>query len=111
MTMRRLIMLVGVVVLIAGAIGLLMPVSVSDGNGGSIGCGNAVAADLSGAREANNKTVANIPILNEVIPHTDYVVQCESSLSSRRGWSIPVAVIGALIVGGALLVRGRTAAT
>lgn len=107
MTMRQLIMLAGVVVLIAGAIGLLTPVSVSDGDQGSIGCGNAVVADLSGARAANDKTVANIPILNEVLPHTDYVARCESSLSSRRSWSIPVAVIGVLVVAGALLVRGR----
>jgi hypothetical protein len=107
MTARRLILLVGAVALIAGLIGLLLPVSVSDGNGADIGCGNAVAADLSGARSANDKTVANVPILNQIVPHTDYVGLCESALSSRRTWSIPVTAVGAIVVIASLLVRGR----
>lgn len=111
MTTRRLIVLVGAALLIAGVIGLLVPVSVSDGNGGSIGCGNGLAADLSGARSANGSTVANIPILNQVVPHTDYVAECESSLSSRRTWSIPLAVVGALVVVGGFLPLGRRGAS
>jgi hypothetical protein len=93
------------VLLVAGIIGLLVPVSVSDDNGGSIACGNAVAADLSAARSANEKNLANIPIVSQIVPHTDYVAKCESSLSSRRGWSIPLTVIGAIVVAGALFVR------
>ena len=107
MTVRRLVLAIGAVLLVVGVIGLLVPVSTSDGNGGSIGCGNAVSADLSAAREANSKTVANVPILNQVVPHTDYVAQCQSSVSQRRVWSIPLAVIGALGVAGALLVGSR----
>ena len=107
MTVRRLVLGIAAVLLAVGVIALLVPVSISDGNGGSIGCGNAVAADLSGAREANSKTVANVPILNEVVPHTDYVAQCQSSVSQRRAWSIPLAVIGVLGVAGALLVGNR----
>jgi hypothetical protein len=68
---------------------------------------NAVSADLSTAREANSNTVANVPILNQVVPHNDYVAQCQSAVSQRRAWSIPVAVIGVLVAGGALLVGGR----
>jgi hypothetical protein len=102
-TVRRLIILVGAVVLLAGVIGLLLPVSVPDGNGGSIGCGNAVASNLQSARSANDKTGANIPIIGQLVPHTDYVSECESSLSSRRAWSIPLTVIGILVVGGAVL--------
>jgi hypothetical protein len=109
MTLRRLIIAVGAVLLLAGVIGLLTPVSISDGNGGSIGCGNAVAPNLSPARNANDKSVASIPILNQVIPHTDYVAQCQSSVSSRRGWTIPMAVVGIAGIGGALLVRRQRA--
>ena len=98
MTVRRLVLGIAAVLLVVGVIALLVPVSISDGNGGSIGCGNAVAADLSGAR---------VPILNEVVPHTDYVAQCQSSVSQRRAWSIPLAVIGVLGVAGALLVGNR----
>jgi hypothetical protein len=104
-TVRRLIVAVGAVLLLAGIIGLLVPVSVSDSSGNSVSCGNAIAMDLSGARSANDKNGANIPILNQVLPHTDYVAQCQSSVNGRRSWSIPLAVIGVLAVGGALLVR------
>ena len=106
MTVRRLIMVVGAVLLLAGVIGLLIPVSVPDGGdsaGGSIGCGNAIASNLQSARSANDKTGANIPIVGQLVPHTDYVSECQSSLSSRRAWSIPVAVIGLVVIVGAAL--------
>ncbi|MGO9382198.1 MAG: aminopeptidase [Mycobacterium sp.] len=105
MTARRLIIAVGAVLLLAGVIGLLTPVSISDGNGSSISCGNAVATDLSAARSANDKSVANVPILNQIVPHTDYVAQCQSSVGSRRTWTIPLTVAGIIAIGGALLVR------
>ncbi len=105
MTVRRLILGVAAVLLVAGVIGLLVPVSVSDGNGSSIGCGNAVVADLTPARNANDKSVANIPIVNQFVPHTDYVALCESSLGSRRTWTIPVTVLALIGIAGALLVR------
>jgi hypothetical protein len=113
MTIRRLILLVGAVILLAGVIGLLVPVSISDSDGHGISCGNAVAADTSSAQGANDKNVvADIPIVNQVVPHADYVSECQSSISSRRTWTIPLAVIGALAVAGSFLVRGRrTAAT
>jgi hypothetical protein len=105
MTMRRLILGVAAVLLLAGVIGLLVPVSVSDGNGSSIGCGNAVVADLTAARNANDKSVASIPIVNQIVPHTDYVALCESSLGSRRTWTIPLTVVALIGIAGALLVR------
>jgi hypothetical protein len=105
MTVRRLILGVAAVLLVAGVIGLLVPVSVSDGNGSSIGCGNAVVADLTAARNANDKSVASIPIVNQFVPHTDYVALCESSLGSRRAWTIPLTVVGLIGIAGALLVR------
>jgi hypothetical protein len=109
MTVRRLILGVAAVLLVAGVIGLLVPVSVSDGNGSSIGCGNAVVADLTAARNSNDKSVANIPIVNQFVPHTDYVALCESSLGSRRAWTIPVTVVALIGIAGALLVRRQGA--
>jgi hypothetical protein len=110
MTVRRVILFVGAVLLVAGVIGLLVPVSVSDGNGGSIGCGNAVATDLSAAQQANSKSLANVPIVNQIVPHTDYVAQCQSSVGGRRAWTIPLTVIGIIGVAGALLVRRNAGA-
>ena len=105
MTVRRLIMAVGAALLIAGVVGLLVPVSISDGSGSSVSCGSAIAPDSSAAQNANDKNGANIPILNQVLPHTDFVAQCNSSVHSRQMWTIPLAVIGVLGIGGALLVR------
>ena len=106
MTMRRLILLAGAVVLIAGLIGLLVPVSAS-GENGSVGCGNAIASDLAAAKDKDNSNLANLPVVNQFIPHTNYVAACNSALSTRRAWSIPVAVVGLIVVAGAFLVRGR----
>lgn len=103
MNARRLILIVGAIILVAGVIALLVPVSIT-GNGQSIGCGNAVAADTSAAEAANGQTVADVPILNQIVPHTDYVAECQHAVSSRRSWSIPLAVIGLLVVAGSLVV-------
>jgi type IV secretory pathway VirB2 component (pilin) len=111
MAVRRLIIGVGAVLLLAGIIGLLVPVSISDGNGHSIGCGNAVATDLSAARNANNSSVANVPVLNQILPHTDYVAQCQSSVGGRRAWTIPLSVVGIIAIGGSLLTGRRGAAS
>jgi hypothetical protein len=108
-TVRRLIIAAGAVLLLAGVIGLLVPVSVSDGSGNSVSCGNGIATDLSSARSADDKNGANIPILNQLLPHTDYVAQCQSSVNGRRSWTIPLAVVGLLAVGGGLVV-GRQGA-
>jgi hypothetical protein len=108
MNLRRLILLVGAIVLIAGVVGLLMPVSVPGPEGGSIGCGNAVAADMSAARQADSGNIANLPILEQFIPHTDYVTQCQSALAQRRTWAIPVAVVGLVVFAGSFFVGGRT---
>lgn len=110
MTTRRLTLALGAVALLIGLIALLVPVSVSDGNGGSINCGTGLSSDLSAAQDANNRSVANVPILNQVVPHTDYVAECQSGLSGRRSWSIPIAVLGALVAGGSMLVGGRPGA-
>ena len=110
MNLRRLVLLAGAVLVIAGVIALLIPVSVS-GPDGKIGCGNAIASDLSAAREADDRTGANVPVLNQFIPHTNLVAECQSALSTRRAWSIPLTVVGVLAIGGSLLVRGRTTAS
>lgn len=108
MNARRIALLVGVVALLIGFIALLIPVSTSDGNGGSINCGTGLSSDLSAARDANNSSVANVPVLNQVVPHTDYVGECQSKLSDRRAWSIPLAVVGAIVAGGSLLIGGQS---
>jgi hypothetical protein len=107
MNLRRLILLVGAVALIAGVIGLLVPVSVPGPDNGSIGCGSGLVQNLSAAQEADHNNPANLPILNEVIPHTNYVTQCQSALSGRRALAIPAAVIGLVVIAGSFFVGSR----
>ena len=115
MTTRRIALGLGVAALLIGFIALVIPVSTSNGNGGSINCGTGLSSDLSAAREANSRSVASVPILNQVVPHTDFVAECQSALSSRRSWSIPLAAIGAVVAGASLLTGnpapGRTRGT
>lgn len=113
-TARRVIIAVGAVLLLVGIIGLLVPVSITDGNGNSIGCGNGLAANTQNARDAtkttNDQTGANLPIIGPFAPHSpDYVAQCQSAVGHQRTWTIPLVVIGIVAVGGALLV-GRQGA-
>jgi len=108
MSVRRMILLGGVILLLVGAIGLLVPVSASTNDGKEIGCGSALFQDLGEARSANASSVAGVPILNEIVPHTDYVALCESALSGRRTWAIPVAILGIVVAASSLAVRGRS---
>lgn len=111
MTAQRLAMVVGAILLVVGIAGLLVPVSVSGDDGKSVGCGNALVSDTSAAQAATNEGVGGVPVLNQIVPHTDFVALCESAVGSRRSWAIPVAAVGALVaVGGAFLGgrRGRT---
>ena len=112
MNLRRLLLLVGAVVLLVGVIALLVPVSISGPDNQKISCGNAIAADNSAAREANNSDpnqLKNLPIIDELTEDPpDYVAQCDSAVSDRRTWSIPVAIIGVVVLVGAFLVGGRT---
>jgi len=108
MSVRRLILLGGAVLFLAGVVALLLPVSIEKSDGGSIGCGNALAEDLDGARAANQSSIAGVPILNQVVPHTDFVAQCDSAVSSRRTWSIPLTIAG-IVVASSSAVVGRGA--
>ncbi|MCX8561956.1 aminopeptidase [Mycolicibacterium mucogenicum] len=111
MSVRRLILLGGAILLLAGVIGLLVPVSATSNDGKEIGCGNALFQDLDQARSANSSSIAGVPILNEIVPHTDYVALCESALSSRRTWAIPVAIAGIVVAASGAVVRRRTDAS
>jgi hypothetical protein len=110
MTLRRLILLLGAIALVVGVIGLLVPVSVPGPDNGSIGCGNGLAQDSSAAQQADNQNPANLPIINQVIPHTNYVAECQSAVSGRRAWTIPVAVVGLVLIAGSFFVPARARA-
>ncbi len=110
MNSRRLVLVGGAILFIAGVIGLFVPVSIS----GGIGCGNAVHSDVSAARAQDDQNIGNspvvqqIPIANQVAPKSQFVSECNSALGNRRLWTIPLTVVG-VVVAGATFVRGRKA--
>jgi hypothetical protein len=99
--------LVAAAVLIAGVVGLFLPVSVFDGGSSTVGCGNAVTADESGPRAANVTPAAGGPAVDRAIPRPDFVVACDAAISGRRHWALPLVTVGVvgLVVG--VLFRGR----
>jgi hypothetical protein len=99
-------LLVGAVVLIVGVVGLFLPVSVFDGGSSTIGCGNAVTANQSEARAANDATVGNPPAAGQV-PHPDFAAECESAISGRRHWAFPLVIVGAAGILVGVLFGGR----
>jgi hypothetical protein len=110
---RRLILMLGAILFVAGVIGLFVPVSIS----GGIGCGNAVHSDVSAARAQDNQNIGNspvvqqIPIANQLAPKSQFVSECNSALGNRRLWTIPLTVIGVAIAGGAFVRRPQAHAS
>ena len=110
---RRLVLIAGAILFVAGVIGLFVPVSIS----GGIGCGNAVHSDVSAARAQDDQNVGNspvvqqIPIANQVAPKSQFVSECNSALGDRRLWTIPLTVIGVVIAGATLVQRPKTSAS
>lgn len=113
MTSRRMILVAGVILFVAGLIGLLVPVSLS----GGIGCGSAVHSDLSAARSQDNQNIGNspvvqqIPIANQVAPKSQFVAECNSALGTRRLWTIPLTVVGVVVAGAAFVRRPQASAS
>jgi hypothetical protein len=114
MTLRRLVLLVGAVLLIAGFIALLVPISVS-GNDGSVGCGVPISGgDLTNARQKDNQNPSNAagnlpvvgPVIQSIAPPSNYAADCTSAVQTRLWWAIPLAVVGVLVIAGSFTVRG-----
>lgn len=113
MTGRRLVLVAGAILFVAGIVGLFMPVTISEG----IGCGNAVHSDVSAARAQDNQNVGNspivqqIPIANQVAPKSQFVSECNSALGTRRLWTIPLTALGIVAAGATFLQRRNASAS
>lgn len=95
-------MFAGVVALIVGVAGLLAPVSVSP-ELVKVGCGSAIAPDLSAARANDDESAANFPVPGGVVVDTNFTRLCQLDLEDRRIWTTTLAAVGALAVVGALV--------
>jgi len=108
MSTQRVALLVGVVAILAGIFGLMAPVSISDSDGATISCGNAVAQDTSAARAATERQLTNLPIIKDFVSHTDYVSECNAAVAQRRWWAIPLTALGLVVAVGSTRIRAGT---
>jgi hypothetical protein len=90
---RFLTLAAGLLMLTVGLLALRFPVFLDDFDqwGFQINCGSGFADNLTQAGVADSAG-------------TDFVDQCHAAVAWRRDWAIPLAVAGALLIGG-LLVR------
>jgi hypothetical protein len=99
-------LLVGAAVLIGGIVGLFLPVTAYNGGSSTVACGNAVLATES------TPTTSNIGAPGTQLPdqptaHPDYHAACDSAISARRHWAIPLTVVGTAGILVGLLYLGR----
>jgi hypothetical protein len=112
MSRHRWVLAAGALLFVVGVIGLFLPVSIS----GGVGCGTAVHSDLSAARSQDDQNIGNspvvqqIPIANQVAPKSQFVAQCNSALGNRRLWTIPLTVVGLVVVGATFVPRPQRSA-
>src|SRR6185437_15505155 len=85
-------LVIGAAVLIAGIVGLLLPVGVWNGSS-TVGCGNAVAAQHP-APSTTSPGQTNVEAPEQAAPHPNYAALCDSAISSRRHWAIPLVIVG-----------------
>lgn len=85
-------LLLGAAVLIAGVVGLFLPVSAWNGGSSTVRCGNAIVAEKPAPSTTNlGRISVAVP---EQAAHPDYAAQCDSAISSRRHWAIPLVIVG-----------------
>lgn len=95
--MRLIAVFVGVVMLIAGGVGLFAPVSVSP-NLRTVDCGNAISPDLSDARALDDGSAGNVPVDGGVVVDTNYTELCRMELDDRRILAITVVAGGVFVL-------------
>ncbi|HZQ33562.1 MAG TPA: aminopeptidase [Mycobacterium sp.] len=124
MNARVLALIVGAALLIAGVIGLLVPASASSndlqGSNESVSCGVPIAGGDTSKAEEKDKNLGNavanganslgLPGVANATPQTHFVAACNSAINTRLAWTIPLAIVGALVLVGSFAVGRRTRA-
>lgn len=96
MKSRSLVAVVAVVMLASGLFALGLPVLIDayDQWGSQIDCGNGFASDLSQASIAEHGGDPEAGGTAVAPSGRNYLGLCNQALALRRGWTIPVAVLG-----------------
>jgi hypothetical protein len=82
-----------------GVVAFYYPIHLGDYDpwGRQIPCGTAIAPDAGQAVEADMYT-ANPPRPGSAATPTQYVAQCNRAVWLRRGWSVPLVLVGVAVV-------------
>lgn len=86
-------LLIGAAVLIAGVVGLFLPVAVWNGGGSTVRCGNAIVAEKPPPSTTNPGQIS-VDVPAQAVSRPDNAAQCDSAISSRRHWAIPLVIVG-----------------
>lgn len=62
-----------------------------------VACRNALNIDLTTAWSTDNSNPSCMPIIDQPIPHANYVVQCEPSVLTRHAWSMSLVPLSGLL--------------
>lgn len=101
MSLRWLLAIVGLAAAIGAGVALLIPVHIDsmDMYGNDISCGIAFRSDTKAAWMKDHQAV----LAGGSNPGN--VDACESALSTRKMWALPLAIVGGVVLLGALVVR------
>lgn len=106
MSPRTFLGVVGAVGLIAGALGLLLPINLPIADSPSVvQCSQPFSIDLSQASYLDKENAESWRHTTE----TDYVGECKSSAMFRKVWGTPALILGGVLLAGAFFVRATTA--
>ena len=104
---RFAIAVVAGLIAFVGVVAFYYPIQLSayDPWGMKIPCGTAMSPDVDQAVEADIYT-ANPPARATSSGPTNYAAECNQAVWIRRGWSVPLILVGGIVVGVIALGRG-----
>jgi hypothetical protein len=93
---RFFVLVVGIALVVGGLLALRFPVFLPDFDqwGFQINCGSGIQSALTQAGVADSAG-------------TQFVNQCHTAIAMRRAWSIPLVVVGALLLGALMVSPSR----
>ncbi len=98
MQLRSFLIVLGVVGVVVGCLGLLLPINLANGSS-EFRCSQPFSLELSYAESLDRQNVYFGR------PPSDWVGECKSAATFRKAWGLPVTIIGAVLLAGAVLVR------
>jgi hypothetical protein len=104
MSPRLFASIIGVIAILAGLVFMGSEIDIS-AQGEHVNCGTVFnnEGDIAGVRQDDQ--------LGSIMgPKTDRAGECEDAVSTRKLWTIPLAIVGAVVLLGGILIRVKPSA-